>query len=318
MFVITLKPNKVTEHILLELKNKGFENFRVNFARNKLEENLFLVHQLKEMDTTVFIDLPGEKNRINYRKGTRYLKEHDIVTIRKWNSIIDDEAIATLDNDDIFETIKIGNIVKIGDSNAGLKVISKMPMLFVAECISPGKLYNKAGFSIDGNYICKKHLCTRDKAILSSLNFEEINYLCVSFTDCAEIISEIRNLYPETSRIKVIAKIESPIGVQNLDSILSISDGILLARSDLSKFYTRDQLSELADYFKGHVPNSKVLVFASNYFISSIQKKVYDVEEVSYFMHDYLLKPDYIYINETYYSADIESVIDIYIKSNNL
>lgn len=318
MFVITLKPNKITQNNLVDLKNKGFVNFRVNFARNSLEENLFLVHQLKEMGNIVFIDLPGEKHRINYRKGIRYLKENDTITIKKSSFIADDEDIATLDNDDIFQTIKVDDIVKIGDSNALLKVVSKTLLLFKMECISPGKIYNKAGFIIEGNYIHKKHLCTIDKVILSSVNFEEINYLCVSFTDCSNIILEIRNQYPETSKTKVIAKIESPIGVQNLNDILSVSDGILLARSDLSKFYTKDQLSELADYFRQHIPDSKTLIFASNYFINSIQKDIYDVEEVRYYKHDYSLKPDYIYINETYYSTDLESVIDIYMQNSNL
>ncbi|MFG6377038.1 MAG: hypothetical protein K1W19_01730 [Lachnospiraceae bacterium] len=318
MFVITLKPNKIALNKLLNLKNKGFENFRVNFARNTLEENLSLVHQLKEMGNTVFVDLPGEKHRINYQKGIRYLKEHDIVTIKKGCSALDDETIVTLDNDEIFQIIKISDIVKIGDSNALLKVISKTSTQFKLECISSGKLYNKAGITIDGNYIYKKHLCSSDKIILSSLDFKEINYLCVSFTDCSDIILEIRDLYPETSKTKVIAKIESPIGVQNLDAILSVSDGILLARSDLSKFYSREQLSELANYFKQHIPDSKILVFASNYFINSIQEKIYDIEEVRYFIHDYLLEPDYIYINETYYCTDIENVIDIYMKNINL
>ncbi len=317
MFVITLNPKTVDFDEIIKLCKRGFNAYRVNFARNKLERNLELIYNLKQCRCTVFIDLPGEKNRIIYRNSVKLLERGDIITLKISQAFLDDEYLAMIDDDKILKFSKLDDVFIIGDSNVKLRVIELSSNQIKLACISPGKLYNGAGLNIENKYLEKRHLCNIDREIIKSLNFDNVDFLCISFADCSAIVNEARNLIPYNAGVKLIAKIESPIGIKNLRSILPISDGILLARSDLSKFYNLIQLSKLSEHFKSLINDNKYLIFASNYFLISNQNHKINEMEKQLFKHDFDLNPNFIYINETYYSASIKEVIDFYLKCAN-
>lgn len=314
MYVVTLKPKSINEMLVKEIQNLGIQHFRVNFARNSFTENTDLIHLLKQSGSIVFVDLPGEKLRLNYVTDVRVMKEGEIFTLKQSSHVICNHNSATITNETFFKIVSCGDVLTIGDSNAQFVVDKIKNNEIVIYCTVAGKMYNKAGVSIKDKYIEKKHLCKSDINIVKNLDYSLIDYICVSFADRSEIIKETRKYLPNDSNVKVIAKIESPIGVNNLRDILTESDGILLARSDLSKFYTIDQLSNLAEEFKAQITDDKILIFASNYLRKSIQSGITNEQEINYLRHDYNLNPDYIYINETYYSKDIINVINQYVN----
>ena len=314
MYVVTLKPKSIDRQLFEEIQSRGIDHFRVNLARNSLEENLDLIRTLKQNSTTIFVDLPGEKLRINYNSDVKMIKEGELFTLKHNVKKIYNSNCATISNTDFFKMVSCGDILTIGDANAQFIVKNIINNEIEISCIATGKIYNKAGLIINGKYIEKKHLCRTDLDIIKQLNYSLIDYVCVSFADHSDIIREVRRHIPSDANTKVIAKIESPVGVNNLLDIMTESDGILLARSDLSKFYTIEQLSQLAEYFKLNILKGKTLIFASNYLLKSIQSGTLIKKELNYLIHDFNLNPDYIYINESYYN-NVMDVIEYYIKA---
>ena len=133
------------------------------------------------------------------------------------------------------DSLNVGNVVLLENGLMKIEVISKEEDGVTCKIINGGVLGNKKSLSVPGVRL--------DIPFINEVDYNDIvyacehdgNYLALSFVSCKEDVLEVRKILKEKNRedLKIISKIESTTGVENLKSIIEVSDGIMVARGDL-------------------------------------------------------------------------------------
>lgn len=311
MFVATIKPRVGIHSIINELLHIGIENFRINFARSSIEDNLLLISscydQIKNLNGKIFIDLPGNKIRVcEFINGFVMLKKGQLFTLDNKKTQPGDNQRTAVNNHLFIETADVGDLIMIGSGKPVLRVIEKQNNNLVCKVLNNCKLYRLAGIKLYGKYLESIGLTNEDKKILESID-NKVDFICPSFVDNKNQIKQIRNM---EVKAKIIAKIESPIGVREMDSILHVADGLMLCRGDLKNFYSLSEVEEVGYRMKKLVGQhkDKILVFATDYFSSMVYGDYLSTSENEILSRALAQKPDFIIINETSYSKSWKQI----------
>lgn len=239
--ICTLGPAVESEQMLRELIAEGMDVARLNFSHGSHEEHLKRVELLKKVreemgkPVALLLDTKGPEIRIGqFECGMIELHPNDMFTL------------TTVECPGTREMVHVNyknlpRIVKQGDR---ILIDDGLVEMFVAECtdtdvicrvmnngiIKDRKSVNVPGAKLDMAYLSEKDI----QDILFAIR-NDFDYIAASFTRTAADILDIRRLLEENGGqgIEIIAKIENEEGVNNIDEILAVSDGIMVARGDM-------------------------------------------------------------------------------------
>jgi pyruvate kinase len=237
--VATVGPASNTKEMLRALIKEGVDIFRLNFSHGKHEDHqkvIDFVRELnQEMGTHVALlqDLQGPKIRVNeVEDGTELVPGQElIITTRelKGNREIVSTSYVNLPKD-----VKRSDMVLIDDGKIELKVKEVRDTDVVCQVIYGGPLKSRKGINLPQTKVTAPSLTEKD---LQDLNFglkNKIDWIALSFVRKAtdiEILRDIINRAQSTSRI--VAKIEKPEAIENIDAVLAVTDAVMVARGDL-------------------------------------------------------------------------------------
>lgn len=239
--VATLGPSTEPEETLRLMMDRGVDVFRVNFSHADyaiVEEKIKQIHRLNEeygYNTAVLADLQGPKLRIGEMEETVFLEPGDILSFTNENLKGTKEKVFMTYK--LFpKDVQVGENILIDDGKLILKVISTNKIDEVkAEVIQGGPLSSKKGVNLPNTKISLPALTPKDIEDAKFAISQGVDWIALSFVRTAQDVEDLKKLIKENSahKIPIIAKIEKPEALDNIDEIIASVDGLMVARGDL-------------------------------------------------------------------------------------
>lgn len=238
--IATYGPSIETKEIIIKLIKSGVDVIRFNFSHGDHEfhkKGFDLIKGLNKehkLNIAILADLQGPKIRIGEVDGEIFLEE------KKTISITDQKQLSTADElfvsyKGLYKDVSKGERILINDGNIELRVISTFDKKVQAEVIFGGVLTSKKGVNLPDTNLTTPTLTEKDHSDLQFAIENEANWVALSFVRKAADIQEVIDIIGEEkhSYMKVIAKIEKPEALKNIDNIIDKTDAIMIARGDL-------------------------------------------------------------------------------------
>ena len=239
--ICTLGPASETEQVLREMIEAGMNVARFNFSHGSHEEHLKrlkLVKKLrKEMDVSLgaLLDTKGPEIRLGKIEGGKtVLKDGDPFTLTT-EQIVGDNTHASVSFQDLTKDVKEGDRILIDDGLIELQVQKVSDKEIQCVVLNGGPISDHKGVNVPNVELSMPYLSDKDRDDIKFGIEAGFDFIAASFTRCAQDILQIREILEENgcNTIKIIAKIENAQGVNNIDEILRVSDGIMIARGDM-------------------------------------------------------------------------------------
>ena len=238
--VATLGPASNTKSKIHSLVNAGVNVFRLNFSHGSQEENLRRMEIIRSINqelqapVAILADLQGPKIRIGtIENGSIRLKVGQKITITTKNIIGNSEIIST-SYQALPRDVNKGDIILIDDGNIGIKVIGKERKEIYGQVLYGGVLKSKKGINLPDTKVSLPSLTEKDKNDLEFCIEHDVDWVALSFVRKTEDILALRRIIESSEKsIRIVAKIEKPEAVDNIDGIINASDALMVARGDL-------------------------------------------------------------------------------------
>ena len=239
--VATLGPASSTEEVIKEMYDKGLNVCRLNFSHGDHsihEENIKrikAVNQELNANIAVLADLQGPKLRVGVMENEGCeIKTGDKITFTNEECIGTSEKVyMTYQN--FAQDVKPGELILIDDGKLAVKVESTNGIDEVYAVVEHGGiLKSKKGVNLPNTQISLPSLTDKDREDLDYILTQDVEWIALSFVRCADDITELRKLIKAAGKdIKIIAKIEKPEAIDDIDAIVKETDAIMVARGDL-------------------------------------------------------------------------------------
>jgi len=238
--VCTLGPASDSESLLRKMTREGMDVARLNFSHGSHPEHQARVDKLRKLNrkyrrhVLVLQDLEGYRIRIGDLKGREIpLKKKQIITLSKMPGALKAGHIP-FDIGGTLRVIKPGHRIFIDDGNILIVARSSAESSLRAEVVIPGILREHKGINMPDTRLCFEGLTEKDKRDIEFGIKNKVDFIAQSFVRDKDDILLIRKLikkrYPGC---KLIAKIENRDGIKNIGRILTVVDGIMVARGDM-------------------------------------------------------------------------------------
>lgn len=240
--ICTLGPASSKKNILRAMMRAGMDIARFNFSHGSHEEHrerVDMVKNLREelnLPVAMLLDTKGPEIR------TKLLKDHKKVTLETGSQFIlttgdepGDETKVAITYENLYKDVKKGGKILIDDGLIELEIENIKNQDIVCRVLNGGELGERKGINVPYVNVKLPGITEQDKADILFGVQQEFDYIAASFVRDAKAIKEIRQLLNENGGqdIGIIAKIENAEGVENIDEIIKVADGIMVARGDL-------------------------------------------------------------------------------------
>ncbi len=239
--ICTMGPNTGDRELLKALAENGMDIARFNFSHGDYEEQKGRLDLLKsireELDLPIasLLDTKGPEIRTGLLKDEKKVILQDGQTyILTTRDIVGDDKIGHINYVGLAEDVTNGNRILIDDGLIELEVQSVNGTDIICNVINGGELGMRKGVNVPNVKIKLPALTDKDKADIQFGIEQGFDFIAASFVRTADAIREIKEILAANhSSIQVIAKIENAEGIDNLDEIIAVSDGIMVARGDM-------------------------------------------------------------------------------------
>ena len=238
--ICTLGPSTDKDGVLRELVANGMNVARFNFSHGSYEEHKGRLDMLKavraELNKPVaaLLDTKGPEIRLKeFKNGVEMLEAGQTFTLTT-REVEGTKEICSITYKDLPQDVHEGGTIMLDDGLIKLAIKSVTDTDIVCEVLNSGKIKTKKGVNVPGVHLSMPYLSQRDRDDIIFGVQQGFDFIAASFVRTAQDVYDIRNLLNEyDSNIRIIAKIENREGVNNIDSILSAADAVMVARGDL-------------------------------------------------------------------------------------
>ena len=239
--VCTLGPSTDKGDVLRQLMQEGMNVALFNYSHGSHEEQKARLDKLvalrEELDLPVaaLLDTKGPEIRLKELKGGKAeLKEGQLFTLALGDFVGDASRVA-ITYEDLHNDVKAGDRILIDDGLIEMKVVRLDGTDIVCEVINGGMISNKKGVNVPNVELSMPFISETDYSDIVFGIENGFDFIAASFTRTADDILQIRKILEEhdCKSVNIIAKIENKQGVDNIDDIIRVSDGIMVARGDM-------------------------------------------------------------------------------------
>lgn len=239
--VCTVGPAVEEENILRQMMLEGMNIARLNMSHGIHEEHkrrLTMIKKLREelkLPVAILLDTKGPEIRLgDFEQKQVVLKQGQIFTLTT-DEILGNKESAYITYAGLPYDVTPGNRILIDDGLVEMEVESVVGEEIRCLVKNTGVISARKGVNVPGVSLSLPFINEKDYQDLRFAVEQEFDFVAASFTRSAEDVRELKNILKEFGgeKIKVIAKIENSQGVENLDEILQIADGIMVARGDM-------------------------------------------------------------------------------------
>lgn len=238
--ICSIGPASCDVDVMSQMVKNGMNVARINFSHASIEANektLEVIDKVREItgeNIAVLFDTKGPDFRCGVicDEGIN-LENGSLVKIVK-EDVIGRDNYFTVNYKDAIDNINIGNTILLDDGLMHLEVVGKDSTSLTCKVIDGGILTSKKGVSVPGVNLSLPFMSNDDITDINYAIKKEGDFLALSFVETKENVLDVRKILDEhNSSMKIISKIESSTGLKNLDEIIDVSDGIMVARGDL-------------------------------------------------------------------------------------
>ncbi|PSJ31970.1 pyruvate kinase [Peptostreptococcus russellii] len=238
--VCTMGPATDSDEILGQLVLNGLNVCRFNFSHGSHEEHKIRMDRTKRIreelnePIAILLDTKGPEIRTGDFEESIILEEGEKFVITM-DDCIGNKERCTVSYKGMVDDVKLGDTILIDDGLVALKIVEIKGNDIITVVENSGKVSSKKGVNLPGVVINLPAVTDKD---ISDIKFgieQGIDFIAASFVRKAADVIEIRKILEENnaSDIQIISKIENQEGVENINSILQVSDGIMVARGDM-------------------------------------------------------------------------------------
>jgi pyruvate kinase len=238
--ICTIGPACDNDEKLRKMMLAGMNVARFNFSHGTHEEHLVKLNRVRRireslgLPITTMLDTKGPEIRLrDFKGGEVLLKAGQEFTLTN-EEVMGNSRKASITYKDLKDDVKTGDTILIDDGLIEMKVESVKGNDINCLVINDGPISNHKGVNVPGVILSMPYISQKDRDDIVFGAKEGYEFLAASFTRNKEDILDIRKILDDCgSSMKVIAKIENMQGIQHLEEILSVSDGIMVARGDM-------------------------------------------------------------------------------------
>ena len=238
--ICTLGPSTDQEGVLRELVANGMNVARFNFSHGSHEEHLGRFEKLKAIreelgkPVAALLDTKGPEIRLkDFKNGTEMLEAGQTFTLTT-REVEGTKEICSITYKDLPQDVQPGGTIMLDDGLIMLHIEQVTDTDIICTVLNSGKIKTKKGVNVPGVHLSMPYLSQKDREDIIFGVQNGFDFIAASFVRTAQDVYDIRNLLNEyDSNIRIIAKIENREGVNNIDSILSAADAVMVARGDL-------------------------------------------------------------------------------------
>ena len=227
--------------VLRNMMLAGMDVARLNFSYGSHTRHKYCINLIRELNKKyrrhikILQDLEGYRIRVGrfkHKKSIELKKRQQVFLTNQ--DVLGEKNIIPFDYEGSLDNIKPGNYIYIDDGNIALIVKSRTKKYLKAEVIIPGSLKENKGINIPDVSLRFKGLTDKDRTDIQFGIKNKVDYIAQSFVRNKNDIIQIKDLVkPNLPNCNIIAKIENRQGIRNIDEIIDVSDGIMIARGDM-------------------------------------------------------------------------------------
>ncbi len=239
--ITSIGPASNEPEVFEKMVLNGANVARINFSHATIEEREKAVSTVKKVrnklntNIAILYDTKGPEFRNGNLEGDEInLVPGKTIKIVK-DKVLGNEERFSVNYPEVLDNLEVGNTILLENGLMKIEVIEKEEDFVNCKIISGGVLGNKKSLNVPNVKL--------DIPFINDVDYEDIVYACrhdgdfiaLSFVSCKEDVLKVRDILKEQGRedIKLISKIESMTGIENIDEIIEVSDGIMVARGDL-------------------------------------------------------------------------------------
>lgn len=239
--ICTMGPVLENDQIIRELMLEGMDVARFNFSHGDHAEQKGRLDRLKRireelgLPVAALLDTKGPEIRIGkFENGKVTLKEGQLFTLTT-KEITGNDNMVTVAYKDIIQDVDEGMIILLDDGLIAMEIERMTATDIICKVINGGVLGDKKGVNIPGAKLSMPFISQKDYDDIVFGIESGFDFIAASFTRTADDILEIRKIFQEKgcNTMNIIAKIENMQGVENIDEIIRVADGIMIARGDM-------------------------------------------------------------------------------------
>lgn len=239
--ICTIGPASDSEEVLTKMCRAGMNVARLNFSHGTHEEHkekIDLIKRVREkldLPIAIMLDTKGPEYRIKtFKNESITLKDGDKFTLTT-EDVEGDETIVSVTYEHLIDELSVGDRVLVNNGLVILEVESVENKRAECRVIAGGELSNRKSMHFPNKVLNQDYLSEQDKADLLFGIANDVDFVAASFVSRKSDIAAMREFLNSNGGedIDIIAKIENRAGVDNIDDICEIADGIMVARGDL-------------------------------------------------------------------------------------
>lgn len=240
--VATLGPACSTKEIIKQMIESGVNVFRINFSHADyfdIEDKVQIIRELNEeykYNTSILADLQGPKLRVGVMKNEVVLKKGDVITFSTKEEFLGTSERVYMTYKSFPKDVNPGETILLDDGKLIFNVLETDREYEVkAVVVQGGPLKSKKGVNLPNTKVSLPALTEKDIKDAIFATKLQVDWIALSFVRTPDDLEDLRSLIEEHSnhKIPIIAKIEKPEAVANINQIVSHCDGIMVARGDL-------------------------------------------------------------------------------------
>ena len=283
----TLGPSSEEEEIIEEMA-KYANGFRINFSHaryKEVEEKVKIIREVEEKlgkRIAIVGDTKGREIRTGNKEEIK-VKEGEILKIEKLKPSYEIER-----------DLEVGDVVLVNDG--------KIKFIYTGEgklkALNSGVIIEKRKINLPGKRIQLSFLSEKDREDILFMKKHDFDFIALSFVNEKEEIKEVKEMI-NNEEIKLIAKIESSLGVKNAEGIIEESDGVMVARGDLGVEVEIEELPHIqAELVKKAREKGKISIIATHLLASMTTQKVPTRAEITDVANAVMQRADAVMLSE--------------------
>ncbi|HOY47379.1 MAG TPA: pyruvate kinase [Alphaproteobacteria bacterium] len=239
----SIGPNSESKEVLLKMIKQGVDVCRLNFSHDTGEAQGAKIDLIRKISKevgrpiAVLVDLQGPKHRIgNFETEDHYPIKFGQKFVLDNDSTPGNSQRVQLPDTDVLNSLKVGERILLNDGKIELKVEKVSENHIETIVIRGDEIWSRRGFNLPDTEVETSVLTQKDREDLEYALTKNPDWVAISFVQKPEDVEEVRDfISARTSHpVKVLAKIERPNAIEKITDIVSVSDGIMIARGDMA------------------------------------------------------------------------------------
>lgn len=238
--ICTIGPATDSYEMLEKLAKAGMNVARLNMSHGDHESHARVIKAIRTLNRklhhpiAVLLDTQGPEIRTGDMIDELHLHPGDTISVVARGEADVEASSIHINYEDLINDVDVGDMITVDNGLINLEVLSKEDRLMQCKVIDGGLLKSKRHVNLPGIRVNLPAITDKDRRDITFAMEQEVDFIALSFVREAKDVAELRELLgKKADKIKVIAKLEDQEAINNMEEIVDIADGVMVARGDL-------------------------------------------------------------------------------------